>query len=58
MNDQKTSQAESYLELMETRKNLLFAGDNAAADRLLDKAQQMQKAGLVAAEETLAAAYL
>jgi hypothetical protein len=43
---------------MEARKARLFAGDNAAAERLLDEATGMQKAGLVTAEETLAAAYL
>jgi hypothetical protein len=58
MSDQSTSQEKSYLQLMEERKNLLFAGDNVAAEKILEKAQGMQKAGRVSAEETMAAAYL
>jgi hypothetical protein len=58
MSDKSANQGRSYLELMEARKARLFAGDNAAAERLLDEATGMQKAGLVTAEETLAAANL
>lgn len=58
MSSQGANQKKSHLELMEARKNLLFAGDNVAAERLLDEARRMQEAGLVTAEETLAAAYL
>jgi hypothetical protein len=58
MSSQDANQKKSYLGLMEARKNLLFAGDNVAAERLLDEARRMQEAGLVTAEESLAAAYL
>lgn len=58
MSNRKPKQERSYFELMEARKELLFAGDNAAAERLLDQARKLQSEGLVTMEEAQAAAYL
>lgn len=58
MNIQPASQQKGYLEIMEARKRLLFKGDNAGAEKLLDQASSLQKAGAVTLEELQAAAYL
>lgn len=53
-----SNQKKSYFALIEARKERLFAGDNVAAEKLLDEARKMQEAGLVTLEEAQAAAYL
>jgi hypothetical protein len=47
-----------YVELMSRRKEALFKGDEATAEKLLDLAERLAQSGKVSDDEFLAAAYL
>ena len=47
-----------YIELMQSRKLALFAGDEKTAFKLMEKAEKLIKAGVVTDKELLAAGYL
>jgi hypothetical protein len=50
--------ASKYAELMAKRKEALFKGDEATAEKLLTLAEKLAERGVVSDDEFLAAAYL